>query len=69
MKKILIVALAFLGFSLTTVAQTDSKKAVKKTEKSTKVVEKKGNTVLPVTAKAGVVLKKDGTPDKRYKNS
>jgi hypothetical protein len=69
MKNIFFITIAVLGFTVTTIAQGNGKKAENKSEKLTKVVDKKGNTVLPVNARAGQVLKKDGTPDKRYKTN
>lgn len=94
MKKVLMAALALIGFSAATLAQTTP--AVKKTDPSTvqvvkKTTDKKDNgkavavnkavkpvTAVPATAPvvkpaaatspgAAAPLKKDGTPDKRYK--
>jgi len=64
MRKIFLTVLAVLGFALTASAQEVTKKTVKKTE--TKIVKKDdGNGAKKTT----VVLKKDGTPDKRYKKT
>lgn len=64
MRKIFLAVLAVLGFTLTASAQEVTKKEVKKTE--TKIVKKDdGNGAKKTT----VVLKKDGTPDKRYKKT
>jgi hypothetical protein len=63
MKKIIVSLIAILGFAITGMAQEVAKKVIKKTETITKVVKK---TDIKVTD-AKVVLKKDGTPDKRYK--
>jgi hypothetical protein len=69
MKKISIVIVAFLGFVFTSFAQQNPKKTIKKTEKIAKVVKKEGKAVVTKTVETKVVLKKDGTPDKRYKNT
>ncbi len=69
MKKILIAIIALFGFTLTTVAQADAKKTIKKTETVVKKTEKDGKTIISKTKETKVVLKKDGTPDKRYKNA
>ncbi len=66
MKKVLIAIIALFGFTLTTVAQVDAKKTIKKTETVVKKTEADGKTVI---TKTKVILKKDGTPDKRYKNA
>lgn len=79
MKKLLMAALVLIGFSAATLAQTTP--AVKKTEPSKVQVAKKttpvpaANKATSATTKptaavspgAAVPLKKDGTPDKRYK--
>ena len=59
MKKAFIIVIAVVGFALTTVGQSDDKKPVKK----------EGKAIVTKTVKTNVVLKKDGTPDKRYKNT
>lgn len=64
MKNILLIFLFVLGFGLIPAQQ---KTAVKKTTKTTKTT--KAKAVTPTKAPAGTVLKKDGTPDKRYKSS
>ena len=81
MKKLLFAALAILGFSTATLAQvapavkqaaTDKKMEVVKKVAPAKVVamdKAKQAAVAPVKAGTGVVLKADGTPDKRYKNA
>jgi len=63
MKKLFLTLLAILGFALTTAAQTTHSKKIEKTKvvKATDRDRKKSKTT--------VVLKKDGTPDKRYKTS
>ena len=62
MKKLFLAVIAVLGFALTASAQ-DSKKVVKEVKKE---VKKVGDTKTKTTT---VVLKKDGTPDKRYKET
>ncbi len=69
MKKVFIAIIALLGFTFTTSAQVDAKKVVKKTETVVKKVEKDGKTVITKAKETKVVLKKDGTPDKRFKNA
>ena len=81
MKKILTAAVASLLFTSATMAQAVKKTEVKATESKMKVVPAKPATtakVVPVTkpvvaakpaASGAVVLKKDGTPDKRYNNA
>ena len=68
MRKLILAAIAVLGFAFTTQAQ-DSK-TVKKTETKTQVVLKKDGTPDQryKTTKT-VVTKKDGTPDMRYKEN
>ena len=69
MRKLILATIALLGFAFTSQAQDT--KTVKKTEKTTKTVQK-GNdakTVKKTETETKVVLKKDGTPDKRYKTS
>ena len=63
MKKIIILAVTLLMFTTLTIAQAVKKVEVKKTETKTKVAPP-SKTVTTST----VVLKKDGTPDKRYSN-
>lgn len=65
MKKVFLMVLAVLGFALTSSAQEGTK--TKKVEK-TKVVKEKDGDVKKKT-ETTVVLKKDGTPDKRYKST
>lgn len=69
MKKISIVILVFLGFILTSFAQQSPKKTITKTETVTKKAKIDGKKVITKTVETKVVLKKDGTPDKRYKNT
>jgi hypothetical protein len=69
MKKLVFTIVVLLGFTFTTIAQDNSKKALKKTETVVKKVGKEGKTVITKTKKTTVVLKKDGTLDKRYKNT
>ncbi len=56
MKKLLIAACLFLGFALTTTAQTKPAKKATTTTKSD-------------TTKTATHLKADGTPDMRYKEN
>jgi colicin import membrane protein len=59
MKKVFLAVIAFLGFAMTSSAQQGVTKTAKKTEKAANEVKKETKTVL----------KKDGTPDKRYKQA
>jgi Flp pilus assembly protein TadB len=59
MKKVFLAVLAILGFAFTTSAQQGTPKKAQKTEK----------TVVVKTTETKTVLKKDGTPDKRYKQN
>jgi hypothetical protein len=61
MRRIFLAVIAILGFTFTASAQ-EVKKTVKKAEKTVEAGKKEIKTT---TEK--VVLKKDGTPDKRYK--
>ena len=70
MKKLLFSLLVTMAVGLGAQAQTtvqksktEKKDGVTKVEKETSVTTKNSKTV----AKEGVVLKNDGTPDKRYK--
>ena len=56
MKKIIFTLVALFGFAITSSAQQTATKKVEKVTKEVKTTTK-------------VVLKKDGTPDKRYKES
>jgi L-cysteine desulfidase len=75
MKKLILCLIAVLGFAFGANAQVVAKKTVKanttvkKTE--TPAVEKKKTTHTnqKQATKKEVVLKKDGTPDKRYNSS
>ncbi|CAL1520938.1 hypothetical protein [Chitinophaga sp. MM2321] len=69
MKKFLIGMLAmFMGLTVA-MAQTPATPTAKKEVKTAKVkTEKKAATATPV-ASADTKLKKDGTPDKRYKEN
>jgi hypothetical protein len=88
MKKLMIAALAIIGFSTATFAQAapaakksePSKLQVVKKPTEAKVVDIKKTAVTPAAAKPATAakpaattgtapLKKDGTPDKRYKNA
>ena len=71
MKKVFIIAMTVLGFTLTTVGQSVVKKAVIKTTKTNVVLKKDGTPDKRYNNAIGngVVLKKDGTPDKRYKST
>ena len=62
MRKIFLAVIAVLGFTFTASAQ-EVKKTIKKTEKTVEAGKKEVKTTEKV------VLKKDGTPDKRYKNA
>lgn len=67
MKKLLL-ALAFMFAFVTSQAQTVQVEKKIKTEK--KVVKPaKKTVVVKQSTKNGVVMKKDGTPDRRYKES
>ena len=71
MKKLLLTLLFAFGMAFTSQAQTTTQKTkvekkngtTTKVEKKTTTTSKSGKTVTT----SGVVLKKDGTPDKRYK--
>ncbi len=69
MKKISILIVALLGFSFAGFAQQSPKKTITKTETVTKKTKKEGKKVITKTVETKVVLKKDGTPDKRYKTT
>ncbi len=60
MRKIFFTLIALFCFTITLSAQQAPTKTAKKTEKTSKELKK---------TEAKVVLKKDGTPDKRYKNN
>ena len=73
MKNLLIVLILSLGFSVLGVAQ-DAAKPAKKEHAKTKVAPAKAAEVKKAPEKKAeaakpVVLKKDGTPDKRFKNN
>lgn len=61
MKKLLFI-LSFLGFLISNAQTPTSKPAPSKKVEAQQAPQK-------VTPSSGVVLKKDGTPDKRYKNA
>lgn len=65
MKKLILTVLAVLGFAISVSAQQTNSKSVKTTEKQKIIAKDNGNVVKKT--KEEVVLKKDGTPDKRYK--
>lgn len=67
MRKLFLAAIAMLGFAFA--AQAQDAKTVKKTETKTVTKQKDDKSVAKTEAKSDVVLKKDGTPDKRYKTS
>ena len=69
MKKVFLAVVALLGFALTSSAQQATEKTVKKTEKVTKEVKKDGKVVESKKTETKTVLKKDGTPDKRFKKT
>ncbi len=82
MKKILLSAVmiaGFAGFSFAQTTKSTTSSAVKPAATKTPVKPAGTTRVSPATAvpkataskpvAAGVVLKKDGTPDKRYKNA
>jgi len=60
MRKLIFAVIALLGFSITTSAQQGVAKKAKKTEKAVKEIKK---------TEEKVILKKDGTPDKRFKEN
>ena len=73
MRKLILLVITFLGFTLSTSAQQAPKKSNKvKTEtkkEETKVLLKKDGTPdkrFKENKETKVVLKKDGTPDKRF---
>lgn len=73
MRKLILAAVALLGFSLSGQAQ-EMTKAVQGTEKAAQEVKKGAKKEAKkaadkATSEAKVVLKKDGTPDKRYKQA
>ena len=59
--------LAAFAFSMTSSAQEVIKNVKKTNQKETKVVAKSKSVGTKKITKTDVVLKKDGTPDKRYK--
>lgn len=67
MRKLFLAVIALLGFAFTTQAQ-DSK-TVKKTETKTVAKQNDAKSVKKTETETKTVLKKDGTPDKRYKSS
>ena len=71
MKKILFTAALALAFGLTQAQQvkttTTKKETPSKTMVAKKTEAKSGDKKVEV--KKDIVLKKDGTPDKRYKNA
>ena len=62
MKKLFFAFVAVLFFNVVTIAQTLKPAPAKTTENKTKVATTK-------TITSPVVLKKDGTPDKRYNST
>lgn len=72
MKKLMLSLIAILGFTIMASAQQEApQRAVKKTEAKTRTVTKTEAkaTDVKTTTDTKVVLKKDGTPDKRYKKT
>jgi len=71
MKKLMLSLIAILGFSMMVSAQEAATKTVKKVETKTKVKTeaKAADAKTKTTTESKVVLKKDGTPDKRYKKT
>ncbi len=69
MKNVFLAVVALLGFAFTSSAQLSTSKTVKKTEKITKEVKKDGKMTELKKTETKTVLKKDGTPDKRYKQA
>lgn len=69
MKKVFLAVVALLGFALTSSAQEVAVKAGKKTEKAAKEVKKEVKTAEVKKTENKTVLKKDGTPDKRFKQA
>lgn len=71
MKKLLLVfslLTAMISFSFAQTPATAAKPATTKTT-AVKPAASKPAAAKPATANNGVVLKKDGTPDKRYKTA
>lgn len=71
MKKLLFVFTLLTGLASFSFAQTPAAPAKPATTKTStaKPAAAKPATAKPATASNGVVLKKDGTPDKRYKSA
>lgn len=69
MKKLILSLVFLLGFTMMTSAQQITTKTVKKTETKTKVKAETKAAKTKTTTNSKVVLKKDGTPDKRYKKT
>ena len=69
MKKVFLTLIALLGFALTSSAQQATEKTAKKTEKVAKEVKKDGKAADAKKTETKTVLKKDGTPDKRFKQA
>lgn len=69
MKKVFLAVLAVLGFSITASAQDGLKKVAVKTEKAAKDLKQETKATDAKVKESKVVLKKDGTPDKRYKET
>jgi hypothetical protein len=65
MKNLFLSVLAVLGFALSVSAQEGATKT--KTKKTEKVTSANGKTAVKEKTETKTVLKKDGTPDKRYK--
>ena len=61
MRKLILAVIALLGFTLSTTAQQKPKKAAKAKTETKKTEAKKEEAKAP--------LKKDGTPDKRFKEN
>ncbi len=69
MKKLILAAVALLGFAFNGHAQ-DMTQAKASSEKPKQEVKKEAKKAADKAATDGkVVLKKDGTPDKRYKKT
>ena len=69
MKKVLTGIIALFLLNVATMAQAVKQAPSKATESKMKVVAAKPVAAVKPAATTVVVLKKDGTPDKRYNNA
>ena len=70
MRKLILAIVALLGFTVSTTAQQAPKKADKaKTEAKTDIKKTEAKKEEAKKPDAGTHLKKDGTPDKRFKEN